>query len=516
MKNTTKLPLSTKFAFAVGQGSESLYTAMTVGFVMIFYNQGLMLRADLIGAGLLLATAFDAVSDPVIGSISDRLRSRWGRRHPFLFFSPLPLAVSIFYLFSPPQALMEAVNDGGLNGQLMMFGWMAAWLICGRMFLTMFNIPHLSLGAELSSDYQERTSLFSLNILFGGVSMSIFAFLAWRVFFSGETIRAVDGKLVPAQLDPSNYLPLVMWVAGVILACGLLSAYFTKNRIPYLSEPPLDNSALTLKSLCRDFSAVFSNSSYRCILIGLFCIVVTMGIGESVNPFMAVFFWQLDGEQIAWFGMAMLIGIIIGSISIPIAVKYVEKRRVAVCCVSTFAFLVPLPVLMHYLGLVPAEGSDQLLYVLLFQACLCSTCIAGLTVCVMSMLGDIADQIEFEFGRRQEGILFSARLFFSKLSMSLAYFVGGLLLEHYILLPVGAKADEISSDVLFKLGVVAGPLAALGAIFAIFAYGGYSLTRNEHSKIQKELFARHKMSLDRKADSNNRDQQDKVTIVNVA
>ncbi|NIB42347.1 sugar transporter [Pseudomaricurvus alkylphenolicus] len=486
LKKGQKLPLRSKVFFAVGAGPDSLYTAMVAGFTLIFYNQGLMLRGDLVGLGLLIATIADAVSDPIIGSLSDGWRSRWGRRHPFLFFAPLPLAISIYFLFSPPDLIVEGGNSG-TSGQLMMFAWMTVWMIAGRLFLTMQNIPHLSLGAELSNDYCERASIFSLNAIFAGISASIFGFLAWRIFLNGESLREIDNAWVPGQLNPANYQPLVLFAAIMILVSGLLTAWFTKDRIPYLHQSGIKGRSLSLWSTWKDVIGTLKNHSYRWTLIGLFLLLFTTGIGEAVNPLMGVFFWRLSGEQIAWFAVASFVGVMVGSSAAPVAIRHFEKRDVAVFLVATFAFLVPLPVIGRFMDILPANGSSLLLPLLLIQAGLCASCVSGLNVCVMSMLADLADQFELETGLRQEGILYSSRLFFSKLSSSFTYFVGGMLLQHYILFPVGSNPGEVADDVLFRLAVVSGFLAVVGAAFATFAYGRYRLSRADHASVGKQL-----------------------------
>ena len=156
----------------------------------------------------MLAVATDAVTDPFIGMLSDRHRSNLGRRHPFLWAAPIPLAVSIYAIFTPPDILIG--NDTGL------FLWLAAWTILSRTFVTLFNVPHLALGAELSKRHDERSQLFSANAMFGYFAGSAFAFTAWTMF-QGERVRASDGALVPGQLDPEAYVPIVFMVCAVVL-----------------------------------------------------------------------------------------------------------------------------------------------------------------------------------------------------------------------------------------------------------------------------------------------------------
>ena len=115
------------------------------------------------------AVVFDAISDPVMGSISDRWHSRLGRRHPFLYLSALPLGFCFFAVYSPPEGLE----------QIGLFLWFTVFTIGLRISLTFYHVPHLALGAELSDDYKERSVIYGYNSIFMMVGGSLAFFAAW-------------------------------------------------------------------------------------------------------------------------------------------------------------------------------------------------------------------------------------------------------------------------------------------------------------------------------------------------
>ena len=200
-----KLDFATKFAFGFGQLGEALFLGITLTFVSLFYNQAVGLTMDLVGLALFVGIFADAISDPLVGSISDRWRSkRFGRRHPFLFVSAPPLALCLYMLFQPPEALIAVSPGETLPEQLPLFFWMLTWLLLGRFFLTLYVVPHLALGAELSSNYNERASVYSYNAVFGFFFGPMIAFVAFTYFFAGEGIRAADGAMVAGQLNPAK------------------------------------------------------------------------------------------------------------------------------------------------------------------------------------------------------------------------------------------------------------------------------------------------------------------------
>lgn len=208
---TEKLGLGTKIAFGMGATAESVYLGLFNTFITIFYNQVIGLSNTLIGVAIMLALIGDALTDPLVGVVSDRWRGRFGRRHPFMFIAPIPLALTIYAIFNPPEALVSQGNQQAL------FVWLAVTTILSRAFLTLYHVPHLALGAELTKDQYQRSQLFSANTVIGAVAGALMAFVSWSYFFAGERIRATDGQLVPGHLDPSAYGPLVIFACAIVI-----------------------------------------------------------------------------------------------------------------------------------------------------------------------------------------------------------------------------------------------------------------------------------------------------------
>ena len=134
---------------------------------MLFYNQVLGVSPGLCGTVFLIASIVDAISDPLVGAWSDRFRSRWGRRHPFMLFSVAPLTLGFYLMYAPPDGLSE----------LQYFWWFLGTMTILRLGKTFYAIPHDALGAELTDDYHERTSVFGYNSVIGmssGILLTVF------------------------------------------------------------------------------------------------------------------------------------------------------------------------------------------------------------------------------------------------------------------------------------------------------------------------------------------------------
>lgn len=178
-----KLTLIEKLAWAVGQVGEAVKGSVFSSFILLYYNQILGVPATLVAAATMIAVLTDAFSDPIIGSISDRFKSPYGRRHPFMLAAAVPMSIFIVFIFVPPPGMSE----------LGLVLWLAVCAILVNFFQTLYHIPHLALAAEMSRDYMERTSLFSFGSLFGWISGYAFYFIMLSVFFpSGPMVRMVS------------------------------------------------------------------------------------------------------------------------------------------------------------------------------------------------------------------------------------------------------------------------------------------------------------------------------------
>ena len=182
-----KLSILTKVFFGVGQSAEGVTGAAFAMALLFYYTQILGLSGFLAGLAIFIAQAFDAVTDPIAGYVSDNCKSRWGRRHPFMYASAIPLGVTFYFLFAPP---------GGL-GQAGLFAWLFCMAIAARASLTLYHVPHLALGAELTDDYVERTVITGYRIFFGNLGVAGSVILNFSYFYAA-TPEYPNGQMNPA------------------------------------------------------------------------------------------------------------------------------------------------------------------------------------------------------------------------------------------------------------------------------------------------------------------------------
>ncbi|MDA1074908.1 MAG: MFS transporter [Proteobacteria bacterium] len=236
--------MRTKLAFGIGASGEAASNWIFNALTFFYYNQILGLSGTLTAAAVTVGIISDAMTDPLMGSISDRFRSRWGRRHPFMYAAPLPLVLCIYAIFNPPADL-ETTS---------LFIWFMVFTVGMRVCQTLFAVPHLALGAELSDDYNERSKVMSYNNVFTYGGVIVMHIAVWFVVFP-----AFDN----GRMHQEAYYPVVFFCCTLIMLCILTSAYQTRDRIPFL---------ICHRSAC-------ANSAARC---GLPCRTRTIAICYSV------------------------------------------------------------------------------------------------------------------------------------------------------------------------------------------------------------------------------------------
>ena len=205
---TRKPGLLTKLAYGFGSVADGIKNNGFEYFLLFFYGQVLGVDFALVGGALLLAMVVDGITDPIVGYWSDNLRTAIGRRHPFMYAAAMPVAICYYFVWNPPD---------GLSGNAL-FPYLLMMTILVRVSFTFYEVPSLALVAELTDDYDERTSFLSFRYVFGWLGGLTIATLALAVF------------LVPTEeygsgfLNIDGYQRYGTFAAGLILIAVLVCA----------------------------------------------------------------------------------------------------------------------------------------------------------------------------------------------------------------------------------------------------------------------------------------------------
>jgi Na+/melibiose symporter-like transporter len=359
-----------------------------------------------------------------------------------------------------------------------LFAWLTIFAILQRQAMTLYQVPHLALGAELSDDYRERSIVMSYNTIFAVVGGTAATLFGW------SRIRGAGGPAVA-----TGYVSMGIGVALLAAMAIFVSAYMTHDRIPYLRRPKADAPRFTVVQLLREVKVCFSNYNYRVMLLGLLALSVTTGTREVLQPYTGLFFWQLDERAIAGLALASPPSFILGFILTVRLHDKLDKRNTLIVAMILIMIAANTPVLLGVAGLMPAKGSAALFLPLLFFVFLFFLGVAILMITLLSVIADIVDEHELNTGMRQEGIFFASRTFFMKMSTALGIVVSGFVLDA-VKFPTGAKPGHVPEHIVTSLALLEGPGMAIFALIATVFYSRYKIDRARHQEIREALNAR--------------------------
>ncbi len=463
-----RLSLSTKVYYGLGSVAFGVKDNGFSFLLLLFYNQVLGLPAQWVGAGIMIALILDAISDPIVGYVSDNLHSRWGRRHPFMYASAVPVAISYYVLWTPPAGL----------SQESLFVYFVVMAVLVRTFITFYEIPSTALVSELTEDYDERTTLLGFRFFFGwwgGLSM---AALAYLVFFP----QSAGGVL---NLD--GYETYAMASAGTMLVAILVSALGTHRHIPSFKLPP-KRRGIAMRQSLRELGETLSNRSFLVLFVSALFTAMSAGVSTSLNIYFYTYFWEFDSTELGLLQLPLFVSAAVALIVAPqLSIRMGKKRSGIV--VAALAFIgAPLPIALRLVDWFPANGTDLLFRTLLIFNAIEVTLIIVASILISSMVADVVEDSELTTGRRSEGVFFAARSFAQKAVSGIGTFMATVILTT-IGFPEDAQPGEVAPGVVRDLGLVYVPTLMVLYILALICLTGYRISRETHSENLRRLSA---------------------------
>ncbi len=420
------------------------------------------LEPGLVGLAILIALVLDAISDPLVGYWSDNLHSRWGRRHPFMYASAIPVAASYYLLWNPPD---------WSQGELFVYLLGLAVLI--RTFITFYETPSAALLPELSSDYQERASLQSYRIMFGWIGGNAMTVL----MFGALLVPTATYKL--GILNRDGYATYGVIASALMFTAIVVSSLFTHRNIPQLRQPP-EKSAFSLRKLFGEMFETLREKSFLALFVATMLGSIATGLAAALAFTILTYFWGFSSFQQFLWTASVFFSAIVGFFIAPRTVRWWGKKK-AVVIMGLVAFTVaPMPVILRLFDLMPDNG-DPILFPLVAAINLFDlSLIIALQAVLYSMIADLVESSELRTGRRSEGVFYAAVTFTRKCTVGLGSFIGGLILSA-VSFPQGQEnAADVPADTLWWLGALYAPSLLLLWLSMIFAISRYRITKEEH------------------------------------
>ena len=438
-------------------------------FLLIYYNQVMGLPASLVAAAIMIALIIDAICDPIVGQISDTWHSKWGRRHPFMYFAALPTAIAYLLLWNPP----------GDWSQTQLLGYLVVTAVLVRTFITFYEIPSSALVSEFSNNYDERTSLMSFRYLFffwGSLGMSV---ITYRVLFFSTADYPVG------QLNPESYARYGWVAAPLMLISMLVSTYGTHHWIPKLRKPPVAPRKSVI-TVAKEMVETVSDRSFLMIMTAALCKGMALGISGSLTLYMNTFFWELNAGQLAILVFDGFFSALFAAWVTPRIAKRFGKKTSIIWFFAGSFILGVAPQVLRVFGLFFENGSPWLVPTLFVHGAIFGTIGIGSTILAASMIADCVEDSELRTGRRSEGLFFSANSLMQKAIGGLGVLTSGIILE-YIAFPERAVPGEVAQDILnnliFKSVPISGALYFIGSVCLFF----YSIDRKKHEANLEKL-----------------------------
>ena len=471
MKRQVSIP--TKIAYGMGHSLLSVKNMLFHFFFLFFFSNIMGIPALLVGVVTVIALFFDAFTDPIMGQVSDNYRSeKWGRRHKFMLWSIIPTAIALALLFAPPAAL-------GTTG---LFIWMLFFALIVRLGLTIYGVPYYALSAELSTAYNERTSITAFRELFNNLFNMILFILAFVVFLP-ETPEFEDG-----MMNQAGYAPLVATLAIMGVIGAIIATYGTRHKVPDLRRYS-DDKRTGWRQTFSQIALAANIKSFVWLCGGYGLTLILYGAGSALSLYMGVYLWQLTQEGKLLLSLAPFISLIPAVILATVLAAKMDKKPAAIFFGFVYLICSLLPYLAYRLGVMPALDAPTLLPILAIASAIGFSALTGIIIITSSMLADVADEMELLTSKRQEGILSASYSFAQKMTFAMGTLIASVSLA-VINFPKQAEPSQVPQSKINGLADVSIIIALLFGIGAVFCFTRYDLTRKRHAEIQEKLKAR--------------------------
>ncbi len=467
----SRIPLGTRMSYGFGAVSNGIKNAAFSTYLLLYYNQVIGVPAAIVSAAIALTLVVDAVADPFIGRWSDMTRSRIGRRHPFIFGSALPTAFFFVLAWFPPDGLSNFA----------MGAWIFALAALTRMSISAFEIPSSAMASELTSEYSERTRLFSLRYFFGYAGT--FGFTAFSLaFFFVATPDFPRG-----QLNPEGYVKFAFAGGALILIAILVCGFGTLKRVSHMRQAE-ESGPGGLLSHVKEMGEAFRHPGFLAIFgFGVFK-YTAIGLYSATTLYFGTYVFKLGAGQLAILTFDSLVAAAIAAPLAPKFSRWLGKRNTS-ALMAVFGVALGLsPLALTYLRVFFAPGDPMLLPTLFIIGAIYGAMVAISLINTSAMLADVVEDHAVKTGKHTAGVFFAASSFMQQCSSALGILAAGVVLT-WSGFPEKIAPEDVTrameQSLLAHYIPVVMALWIIGALFLLF----YPIDETKHRENVERLKA---------------------------
>jgi len=461
--SSEKVPFGQKVAFGIGMFANQMFPAI-LGIFMVVLVEDLKFTGLMWGMIYLFPRLFDAITDPLMGFISDNTKSKWGRRRQYVLIGGIIMGVSYVFMW---QLFKE--NTVQYN-----FWYFFFWSVIFYLGLTFFSVPYVAMGYEMSDDFHERTNIMATAQWIGQWAWVI-APIFWIIMYDPEWFPSAD---VAAR-------ELAIWVAIPCALCAIVPALFIKSESTLDNDyEPLSFSTIgeSLKKILISAKEAFKIKEFR-QLCGATFFIYNAFMAVSSLTFFVIVYKLFNGDAgasgiwVSLFGALGALGttFIVIPVVTRLSKKFGKKKAFMICqSISIFGYI------MLYFLFIPGKP-----WMYIFALPFFSFGIGSLFTVMMSMTADVIDVDELNSGKRREGIFGAIYWWMVKVGYAIAGALSGL-----IIWLVGFNSDLSTLD---QQGAVDGLHAffcffpTLGTFAAMYIMRDYNIDEDRANEIRAEL-----------------------------
>ncbi len=447
-------------AYGFGAISAGILTQALTVLALLFYNQVVGLSPAAVGLALLISLVFDACWDPAIGLWSDNIRSRLGRRHPFMYAAIVPAGVFFWLLWVPPAGLSE-------NGA---FFWLVGMLLASRFFSSLNEVPSTALAPELAPDYHARTGLLGLRYFWGAISATAVVIMAFQVFLSSR-----HGGVTNRE----GYAEFGLFGAVIISLSLLISCLGTQRAAAAFQTPKPE--PMRLKALVGEIKIAMTNVNFLAIMIASLFGAIGSGLTNSLTTYFNLYLWGLSTDQLSLLAIPGLIASVAGVVLAPLAARRWGKKPAAFVLYIVTAIVSVLPMALRLLGILPGNDWPWLVPLLFVESTVAYTTGLMLLILLTSMLADVVEDNAVKTGRRSEGLFFSVNGLLAKCVLGLGALTAGLMLAA-VNFPKHAAPGQVPQETVHALGLLYLPVAIVLSTLSVIALSRFRIDQAAHEQ----------------------------------